>query len=158
MAEKNGILRSTLHRATKSGFACRGLYVARMSCLLLVARGRVVIWVLAHELRATLMSTMFSSLLLFPRAFPNWSYESSWTIFITRMFLSCVALIFNCWGNILSGTQTGLIQHQMLSHVLWCEFFESDCISTSFTDAFTSSCRVFLCIFVPLSQIDARVC
>ena len=32
-----------------------------------------------------------------------------------------------------------------------------DCLSNSFTYAFTSSCRVLLSIFVPLSKVDARV-
>ena len=37
-----------------------------------------------------------------------------------------------------------LIQHQMLSHVLWCDFVRANCLSNSFTHAFTSSCRMIL--------------
>ena len=64
---------------------------------------------------------------------PNWSYESSLTLFITRKLLSCVPVIFNFLGDILSNIQTSLIQHQMLSHVLWCDFVQKNCLSNSFT-------------------------
>ena len=36
----------------------------------------------------------------------------------------------------------------MLSHVQWRDFVHVNCISNSFTDASTGSCRVLLCIFV----------
>ena len=40
-----------------------------------------------------------------------------------------------------------LIRHQMLSHVLWCNFVHVNCPSDTITYAFTGSCRVLLSIF-----------
>ena len=60
-------------------------------------------------------------------------------------------------GQHLQQYSNGLDLKSVLSHVLWCDFVHVDCLSNSFIDAFTSSCRVFPCIFVPLSKVDARV-
>ena len=82
----------------------------------------------------------------FRKAFANWSNESSLVLVITRKLLSCIPVIFNFLGNLFSRTQTGLIQHQMLSHVLWCNFIHVNCPSDIITYAFTGSCRVLLSI------------
>ena len=59
----------------------------------------------------------------FRRAFTNWSNESSLTLVITQTFVGCIPVIFNFLGNLFSRAQTGLIQHQKLSHGLWCNFY-----------------------------------
>ena len=111
-------------------------------------------------LRATTLSKVvwhsirFST---FRRAFTNWSNESSLTLVVTRKLLGCIPVIFNFLGNLFSRAQTELIQHQMLSHVLWCNFVHVNCPSDTITYAFTRSCRVLLSIFVPLSTIDSWV-
>ena len=66
-------------------------------------------------------------------------------------------VLFNFLGNLFSRAQTGLIQHQMLSHLLRCSFVHVNCPSDTITYAFTGSCRVLLTIFVPLSKSDAWV-
>ena len=53
-------------------------------------------------------SIMFSALVLFLRAFPNRSHESSLTLVITRKLLGCIPVIFNFLGNLFSRAQTGL--------------------------------------------------
>ena len=67
-------------------------------------------------------------------------------------------VIFNFLGNLFSRTQTGLIQHLMLSHVLWCNYIHVNCPTDTITYAFTGSCRVLLIIFVPLSNSDSWIC
>ena len=64
----------------------------------------------------------------------------------TRKLLGCIPVIFKFLGNLISRAQTELIQHQMLSHVLWCNVVHVNCPSDTFTFAFTSSCRVLLSI------------
>ena len=93
----------------------------------------------------------------FHKAFTNWSNESSLVLVITRKLFGCIPLIFKFLGNLFSRTQTGLIQHQMLSHVLWCNFTHVNCPSDTITYAFTGSCRVLFSIFVPLSNIDSWI-
>ena len=93
----------------------------------------------------------------FRRAFTNWSNESSLVLVITRKLPCCIPVIFNFLGNLFTRTKTGLVQHQMLSHVLWCNFIHVDCPSNTITYAFTGSCRVLLSIFAPLSNIDSWV-
>ena len=56
----------------------------------------------------------------FRRAFTNWSNESGLVLVISRKLLGCIPVIFNFLDNLFS-TQTELIQHKMLSHVLWCK-------------------------------------
>ena len=90
----------------------------------------------------------------FRKAFTNWSNEPSLVLVITRKFLGRIPVIFNFQGNLFSRAQAGLIQHQMLSHVLWCNFVHVNCLSGTITYAFTSSCRVLLGMCVPLSTED----
>ena len=93
----------------------------------------------------------------FHKAFTNWSNQSSLVLVITRKLLGCIPVIFNFLGNLFSRTQTGLTQHQMLSHVLWCNIIHVTCPTDTITYAFTGSCRVLLSIFVPLSNIDSWI-
>ena len=83
----------------------------------------------------------------FHKIFTNRSNGSSLDLVITRELLDCIPVVFNFLDSHFSRAQTGLIQHQMLSHVLWSNFTHVDCPSNFITYAFTWSCRVLLSIF-----------